>query len=441
MTATDVLFRFSFDDDLVDDDFKELEMGEWRYAWRGSEPLSTLTMALAMSLLFFVRPLVVGTVDPTRRSDDADCTAPVASYRNDESIIWREPRVWRQRGEDEDVAGASTGLSQKCTVPRRLDAGLCVFISSLTTRVEPDEWEQVKCTPSFLIIGAQKSGSTEIVNILSAHPQLLRTKEGELRFLHTLSNMSDADFWRRYASLFPSQFYGRGRGPQQGDEVDKEAGSARPGRRQGARLRYTFEKSPQYLDMPLQAIERVRRLFPSIRLVLLLRDPIDRMMSNFRVTCLPQGIKFQNKMSGPLIELKGSREVQLLRHGDQPPSKPFSRLHCNGDNFERLVIDVRGRVRDYDPTVRGYLGTSTYVRGLSRWLSVFPRNQLHVIFFSQLFGIDTGSANLQALSNFLGLNVPFDFMIFLRVSSVETLQVSCPNPGHWSRLYLMHDFP
>jgi Sulfotransferase family len=119
--------------------------------------------------------------------------------------------------------------------------------------------------PDFLIAGVPKAGTTALHAALVGHPQL---------FLPTVKE--------------PKFFLSDGRPPTGGgpgdvqtyqehiwrpDEYEALFDAAPPGARLG-------EATPFYLYDP-QAHERIRKLIPDVRLIILLRDPIDRAHSNW----------------------------------------------------------------------------------------------------------------------------------------------------------------
>lgn len=119
--------------------------------------------------------------------------------------------------------------------------------------------------PDFLIAGVPKAGTTSLHAALTRHPQL---------FLPTVKE--------------PKFFLSDGRPPTAGgpgdvqtyqehiwrpDDYEALFDAAPPGVRRG-------EATPFYL-YDLRAHERIKRLIPDARLIILLRDPVDRAHSNW----------------------------------------------------------------------------------------------------------------------------------------------------------------
>ena len=108
--------------------------------------------------------------------------------------------------------------------------------------------------PDFLIIGAQRSGTTSLYHYLASHPHVRSPFGKELQFF-TLH-------WGRGVGWYKSHF------PPSRDMTSD-----------GVRFQ-TFEASPYYLYHPLAA-ERAARVVPDASLVALLRNPVDRAFSHY----------------------------------------------------------------------------------------------------------------------------------------------------------------
>lgn len=110
--------------------------------------------------------------------------------------------------------------------------------------------------PDFLGIGAQKAGSTWLHANLGRHPQLFLPPEKELHYFDWFR----VPTLRRYAARFAPA---------------------------GGRL--AGEITPGYSALPPYRIRRVRALLPEARVLLLLRDPVDRAWSQLGMDARKQG--------------------------------------------------------------------------------------------------------------------------------------------------------
>lgn len=111
--------------------------------------------------------------------------------------------------------------------------------------------------PSFLIVGAQRCGTTSLYRALAQHPLLAKP------VLHKGVHYFDVA-------------YSRGSSWYQG-HFPLKVGAALLKRRYGKRP-LAFESSPYYLYHPL-AGERIARDLPGVKLIVLVRDPVERAFS------------------------------------------------------------------------------------------------------------------------------------------------------------------
>jgi hypothetical protein len=178
--------------------------------------------------------------------------------------------------------------------------------------------------PDFLILGAQKAGTTALYDYLYRHPAIAGPSWKEVSFfdLH----------WRRGERWY------RGHFPR---------GAQSP----------VGEASPSYLFHP-QAPERVRSLVPEARLIVLLRDPVDRAFSHYQheVALGREPLSFEDALAAEEERTRGEVERMLAGPGT------FSYAWWN------WTYSARG----------------LYAEQLERWLDIFPREQLLVLLTDEL---------------------------------------------------------
>lgn len=107
--------------------------------------------------------------------------------------------------------------------------------------------------PNFLIIGAAKAGTTSLHQYLGSHPQAFVSQRKELSFFCEDFN------WKLGQGWYESHF--------KGADSAVAVGEASP--------RYTVY--PLYKDVPA----RIASLIPDARLIYLVREPIERMQSQY----------------------------------------------------------------------------------------------------------------------------------------------------------------
>lgn len=183
--------------------------------------------------------------------------------------------------------------------------------------------------PDFLVIGAQKCGTTALYAYLRWHPEITGPPWKEVSF-----------FDRHYA---------RGTGWYRGQFPSRPWLWLTGGR--SGRAQLVGEASPSYLLHP-HAPDRVRELLPRVRLVALLRNPVDRAHSHYH------------------HEVALGREPLTFEEAlDQEPARTHGEA-------ARLADPGYFSHAWWNHT---YLARGRYVEQLERWLSAFPRDQLLVV--------------------------------------------------------------
>jgi len=105
--------------------------------------------------------------------------------------------------------------------------------------------------PNLIVIGAAKCGTTSLHEYLDAHPEITMSREKELHFFVAEKT------WRRGLAWYEAQF--------------------------DASAPVCGESSPGYTAFPLYrgVAERMAQTIPEAKLVYLVRDPIDRIVSHY----------------------------------------------------------------------------------------------------------------------------------------------------------------
>ncbi|MCX5925450.1 MAG: sulfotransferase domain-containing protein [Candidatus Dependentiae bacterium] len=162
--------------------------------------------------------------------------------------------------------------------------------------------------PDYLIIGVQKSGTTALYNYIVEHPKIIKAKLKEVNFFNR-----DIDFKRGIGWYKEQLNYSK--------ELDE--------------LVYG-EASPEY-TRPLRPVisTRIYFLFPHTKLIVLLRDPVERAWSHYKM-------KWRWGNVGRTGGTQQSFEYELINRPD-------------------------------------LLGRGLYADLFKRWFAYFPRNQFLII--------------------------------------------------------------
>jgi hypothetical protein len=183
--------------------------------------------------------------------------------------------------------------------------------------------------PDFLILGAQKAGTTALYAYLRRHPGITGPSWKEVSYFDR--HYARGEAW--YRGNFPNRARTRGK--------------------------LVGEASPSYLFHPLGP-RRVKELVPQARLVALVRNPIDRALShyNHELALGRESLSFEEALAAEEERLRGEEE--------------------------RLVADPRYFSRAW--WSHTYKARGRYAEQLERWLAVFPREQLLILPSEELLG-------------------------------------------------------
>jgi hypothetical protein len=231
---------------------------------------------------------------------------------------------------------------------------------SLYLRVGPAT-SRYRMSPSFLVIGGQRCGTTSIFKALSAHPQVMRPPVEK-----------GTDYYTLHHSRGPAWY--RGHFPMTGPA------SLRTIRRGGPQA---FEACTYYLFHPL-AIPRIAADFPDIRLVAMLRDPVERAYSAYKHE-LARGYETERDFEEALMLEEERLEGQVERILAEPDVESHAHRH--------LAYARRGR----------------YAEQLERVYQHFAPEQVHVMESERFFRDPEGE--FLALLEFLDLRawLPAEF--------------------------------
>lgn len=189
--------------------------------------------------------------------------------------------------------------------------------------------------PDFLIIGAQKCGTSSLADLLREDPEVFLPASKELHF-----------FSRDAEPL-----------TQKGlDSYERNFDRAASGQSCG-------EATPNYLASRFAAT-KVRSVLPDARLLVLVRDPIERAVSAFlhaqRMRVIPKSMTFDMAIERDARQC-GARWTSIIRDG---------------------FFDI----------------------GLSRWLDQFSREQIRITLLENL--VDNHEFELTAIYEHLGIKIP-----------------------------------
>jgi Sulfotransferase domain len=200
------------------------------------------------------------------------------------------------------------------------------------TRVAGARTSGLRLLPDFLLVGAQRSGTTSLHRALAQHPGVVTP------LFHKGVHYFDMDYDRGfswYRGHFPVAALARRR-------VGRGSGEPR-----------TFESSGYYMHHPL-APRRIAADLPGVRLLVVLRDPVERAYSAHRHEFL-RGFETEESFERAL-ELEPQRLAgEVDRMLTDPSYRSFSHRH------------------------HSYLDRSQYVSQIRTLFDLFGRDRVHVL--------------------------------------------------------------
>jgi len=210
--------------------------------------------------------------------------------------------------------------------------------------------------PDFIIIGAQKSGTTSLYRYLSQHPQLIASYKKEVHFFdggidnYYVDNFEKGEAW--YRANFPRK-------------------------RKSNTSQKVFEASPLYLFNPLVP-QRIYDFMPEVKLIAILRNPVERAISHYFHAKRKQGVGVETL---PMLEAFQAEEERLKPIVKQQDFKnPIFRRHS-------------------------YKGKGLYYEQLKRYLNYFSNKSILVLDSESFFAVpDDG---LRMIFEFVGVDSGF----------------------------------
>ncbi len=197
--------------------------------------------------------------------------------------------------------------------------------------------------PDFVIIGAKKCGTTFLYDLLARHPHVEPAAKKELHYFDILADEESIEWYRR---CFP------------------------PPKWKDGRRTITGEATP-YLDKS-RVPKRMAKVVPQARLIVLLRNPVDRAYSDYqqRVRKGRETRTFEEDVEEAVEAVK----ARLLRKEDE--------------------ASEHGERAGFGDARRGYLSRSIYVDHLLHWSRFFGDEQILVLKSEDLFERTTDTLKL-----------------------------------------------
>ncbi|MEQ8969621.1 MAG: sulfotransferase domain-containing protein [Coleofasciculus sp. C1-SOL-03] len=196
----------------------------------------------------------------------------------------------------------------------------------------------IKSKPDFLIIGAQKAGTTSLYRYLSQHPQIMENKTWkEIRYFDLPENYSQGFGW--YLGHFPSKF-------SKGNKL-------------------TCDASPSYLYFP-HIPKLIKQDLGTIKMIAVLREPVSRAYSAWQM--------YHSFSDNPNENLKAIADERSFAEAIEQELNPES-------NTAKYPYD--------------YIDRGKYVEQLENYYNYFDRDSILVLNVAQF------RKNLETVLNYV----------------------------------------
>ncbi len=211
--------------------------------------------------------------------------------------------------------------------------------------------------PTFLIIGAQKAGTSALFSMLNQHPKIVAPRNKEMAFFHdkqVKGGIAYGDFSTYHGSFPPPYRLAHGK--------------------------MTFEATPAYLVFP-ECPKRIYDYNPKMKLIAILRDPVARAYSSWNM--------YRNLANS---------------------SNPTYRLLAESRTFEDAIateiklIELGQSTRPYN-----YVRVGIYAEHLESYFHYFPRDAMLVLDHADF--LRNPETSLAATCRFLEIDPAFEFSI------------------------------
>jgi len=202
--------------------------------------------------------------------------------------------------------------------------------------------------PDFVILGAERAGTSSLFHYLAMHPQVAGSMDAEVHFFD--HHYAAGERW--YRSNFP-----------------RAARLSRDSR--------VGEVSPYYLYHPC-APARIRKLLPDAKLIALLREPVGRAISQYFHEC-------------------------HLGHETLPIGEALRAEDNRIAHVAHLPVDAQYKTRAHRS--HAYRRRGLYAEQLQRYSALFPREHMLIVPSEKMFA--EPQAVLREVFGFLGVDRDF----------------------------------
>ena len=226
--------------------------------------------------------------------------------------------------------------------------------------------QRIRRLPKAIIIGSRKSGTRALLKFLEVNPTI-KSANREVHFFDKATNYMKGLNW--YKSIMPET----------------------------SEHEITIEKSPSYF-VTKGVPERIKAMNSSLKLILILRNPVERLISDFSQLVAnkihtPSKEDLETRMNSASYNLSNN-ETSLSDSSSVTNEILWKRAE---KDFETYVLRPDGGVDEQRRAIR----VGMYSVHLEKWMSIFPKDQIHFVNGDQM--ITEPHIELRKIEKFLGI--------------------------------------
>ena len=208
----------------------------------------------------------------------------------------------------------------------------------------------LRVLPDFIVIGVGRGGTTSLYHYLNQHNCIQKSSYDEIGFFD--DNYHLGLNW--YRSMFPTKY--------EKQKVIQKFGKF-----------LTYDVTPWYVRRPWTA-NRIKSLLPSVKIIVVLRNPVDRTYSHYHLTRREKGL---TKSFEEIID----EDIQKINNYDDD-------LKNSEEYYAELVQNSH--------IARGF-----YLEQLEIWLTIFDKKNILIISSEDL--AENTQKTMNSIFNFLDL--------------------------------------
>ncbi|CEG46544.1 (heparan sulfate)-glucosamine 3-sulfotransferase 1 [Plasmopara halstedii] len=268
--------------------------------------------------------------------------------------------------------------------PIDLKQGTIVWQTRRSVDLSTDYGKRIP--PSFIIIGAQKAGTTSLYDYILQHDLVWPAKRKETHYFDWRWNKELPDSMTVEGAEKHFRYY-------EDTYFEKNILHRFPSLMSG-------EATPSYILGGKTVIKRMKEVIPHCHKVLvIMRDPVERAYSHYSMTADTEGSEKQKRNRGH-HHLEARSFEQIVDDEIEELAKLGVHPNMNPDEFDRTVLRTR---LNYDHGAHSFLARGLYALQLASWIEAYGIDNVLLLTLDDFKSVENLYATMDKVFNFLGL--------------------------------------